>query len=285
MENKSNQVESRNLTEKEEKVLVELIKSAEEMGDNGIEFCIEDVVYPLDLSVNVIKGVCASLSKKGLVNMYHGASYFDGEVSKKGFNYYRQYLENPTKPEDQPSTNQVVDKSQTLQKAEELAVELIETIGASNHSHDAIVNILIKMSEYKDKRFEEVMDNTYEMRKNICRSELSFADSTALVKKITEAYEEAFPDGFCEKAENHIDFGTHYVSYECIPAEDVTVTLDEDDEEEERGWYWKIKVILRNNKRAEGNIFQGQNDSAKYTFHEEYCVLCKALGLKPAHIY
>lgn len=266
MENKSNQVESRNLTEKEEKVLVELIKSAEEMGDSGIEFCIEDVVYPLDLSVNVIKGVCASLSKKG-------------------FNYYRQYLENPTKPEDQPSTNQVVDKSQTLQKAEELAVELIETIGASNHSHDAIVNILIKMSEYKDKRFEEVMDNTYEMRKNICRSELSFADSTALVKKITEAYEEAFPDGFCEKAENHIDFGTHFVSYECIPAEDVTVTLDEDDEEEERGWYWKIKVVLRNNKWAEGNIFQGQNDSAKYTFHEEYCVLCKALGLKPAHIY
>ena len=37
------QTESRNLTEKEERVLVALIKNAEEIGDNGVEFFIGDV--------------------------------------------------------------------------------------------------------------------------------------------------------------------------------------------------------------------------------------------------
>lgn len=86
------QTESRNLTEKEERVLVALIKNAEEIGDNGVEFFIGDVANELDLSINVVKGVCASLYKKDMIDMYHGEYYFDGEVFPSGFNYYQQFL-------------------------------------------------------------------------------------------------------------------------------------------------------------------------------------------------
>lgn len=40
------------------------------------------------------------------------------------------------------------------------------------------------MAEFKDKLFEDILDASYEMRKDICRSNVSFADCTELIQKL-----------------------------------------------------------------------------------------------------
>lgn len=67
------------LTGKEAQVL-NVIKECATTSDNGKEFIIEDVAKKINLSELQVRGVCSSLQKKGLVNMFNGACYYDGEI-------------------------------------------------------------------------------------------------------------------------------------------------------------------------------------------------------------
>ena len=42
----------------------------------------------------------------------------------------------------------------------------------------------LQMAKWKDEQFEKILDETYEMRKEICRSNVSFADLTEFVQQL-----------------------------------------------------------------------------------------------------
>lgn len=57
-------------------------------------------------------------------------------------------------------------------------------------SQDAIYNIATEIAQWKDEQFNKILDETYEMRKEICRSNVSFADCTELIQRIRKKLEE-----------------------------------------------------------------------------------------------
>ena len=73
------------ITKNEKIVLEAMIKNARSVGDNGIEFCLEDVAKMCNMSFASVKGTAGSLRNKGLIYCYNGECYFDGEVRPEGF--------------------------------------------------------------------------------------------------------------------------------------------------------------------------------------------------------
>lgn len=72
------------LTSNEKEVLAAIIVNARKVGDNGLEFILEDVAKDLNRSIRSIIGTAANLQKKGLISCANG-SYFNGEVTEEGF--------------------------------------------------------------------------------------------------------------------------------------------------------------------------------------------------------
>ena len=73
------------ITKNEEMVLKAMIENAKSVGDNGIEFWLEDVAKICNMSLANVKGTAGSLRNKGLIFCYNGECCFDGEVRPEGF--------------------------------------------------------------------------------------------------------------------------------------------------------------------------------------------------------
>jgi hypothetical protein len=47
-----------------------------------------------------------------------------------------------------------------------------------------IMELVNDVLEWKDEQIEKVLEDTYDLRKNVCRSDISFADSTEVIKQL-----------------------------------------------------------------------------------------------------
>lgn len=102
------------LTDKEQIALKLFVEFSE--GDEG--FVLEDVEKDAKetegISPKSLKGLCASLQKKGLLDMYNGNAYFDGEVTNLGMETYKRLVAEATaeapKKEEQKKEAKKADK-------------------------------------------------------------------------------------------------------------------------------------------------------------------------------
>lgn len=72
------------LTNNEKSVLVAIVANAKQVGDNGVEFILEDVAKTTGKSIRSISATAGSLAKKGMLLTANGESYFDGVVTEAG---------------------------------------------------------------------------------------------------------------------------------------------------------------------------------------------------------
>lgn len=72
------------LTNNEKSVLVAIVNNAKEVGDNDIEFILEDVAKAMNKNIRSISATAGSLAKKGMLLTANGESYFDGIVTDEG---------------------------------------------------------------------------------------------------------------------------------------------------------------------------------------------------------
>lgn len=72
------------LTNNEKSVLVAIVANAKQVGDNGIEFILEDVAKEMGKNIRSISATAGSLAKKGMLLTANGESYFDGVVTEAG---------------------------------------------------------------------------------------------------------------------------------------------------------------------------------------------------------
>lgn len=77
-------METVKLTNKEKSVLVAIVANAKSVGDNGVEFILEDVAKEMGKNIRSISATAGSLAKKGMLLTANGESYFDGEVTEAG---------------------------------------------------------------------------------------------------------------------------------------------------------------------------------------------------------
>ena len=77
-------METVKLTNNEKSVLVAIIENAKQVGDNGIEFILEDVAKTTGKTIRSISATAGSLAKKGMLLTANGESYFDGVVTEAG---------------------------------------------------------------------------------------------------------------------------------------------------------------------------------------------------------
>lgn len=77
-------METVKLTNNEKSVLVAIVANAKQVGDNGVEFILEDVAKTTGKSIRSISATAGSLAKKGMLLTTNGESYFDGVVTEAG---------------------------------------------------------------------------------------------------------------------------------------------------------------------------------------------------------
>lgn len=77
-------METVKLTNNEKSVLVAIVANAKSVGDNGVEFILEDVAKEMGKNIRSISATAGSLAKKGMLLTANGESYFDGEVTEAG---------------------------------------------------------------------------------------------------------------------------------------------------------------------------------------------------------
>lgn len=82
------------LTNNEKSVLVAIVNNAKEVGDNGIEFILEDVAKVMNKNIRSISATAGSLAKKGMLLTANGDSYFDGELTEAGLHEVEENNEN-----------------------------------------------------------------------------------------------------------------------------------------------------------------------------------------------
>lgn len=90
------------LTNNEKSVLVAIVANAKQVGDNGVEFILEDVAKTTGKSIRSISATAGSLAKKGMLLTANGESYFDGVVTESGLH----------EVEESDKVNQEVNKNQ-----------------------------------------------------------------------------------------------------------------------------------------------------------------------------
>lgn len=95
-------METVKLTNNEKSVLVAIVANAKQVGDNGVEFILEDVAKTTGKSIRSISATAGSLAKKGMLLTANGESYFDGVVTEAGLH----------EVEESDKVNQEVNKNQ-----------------------------------------------------------------------------------------------------------------------------------------------------------------------------
>lgn len=78
------------LTDAEKCLLKAIVENAHASGDNGVEFIVDDVARAVGKSVNEVAGICSSLQRKAMVEMYRGGSYFDGKITSAAEEWYNK---------------------------------------------------------------------------------------------------------------------------------------------------------------------------------------------------
>jgi hypothetical protein len=97
-------METVKLTNNEKSVLVAIVANAKSVGDNGVEFILEDVAKEMGKNIRSISATAGSLAKKGMLLTANGESYFDGEVTEAGLHEVKE--DNKVNQEVNNSKNQ-----------------------------------------------------------------------------------------------------------------------------------------------------------------------------------
>ena len=79
-----------NLTNNEQVVLKAIVENAHEVGDNGVEFLLDEVVGATGMSQRSVQGICSSLQKKGYIDCFSGEYYFDGYIHPVAEEWYKE---------------------------------------------------------------------------------------------------------------------------------------------------------------------------------------------------
>ena len=87
-------METIKLTNNEKSVLVAIVANAKQVGDNGVEFILEDVAKTTGKSIRSISATAGSLAKKGMLLTANGESYFDGVVTVEESDKVNQEVNN-----------------------------------------------------------------------------------------------------------------------------------------------------------------------------------------------
>lgn len=79
-----------NLTNNEQVVLKAIVENAHEIGDNGVEFLLDEVVGATGMSQRSVQGICSSLQKKGYIDCFSGECCFDGMIHPIAEEWYKE---------------------------------------------------------------------------------------------------------------------------------------------------------------------------------------------------
>lgn len=119
-------METVKLTNNEKSVLVAIVENAKSVGDNDIEFILQDVAKDTGKSIRSISATAGSLAKKGMLLTANGESYFDGVVTEAGLH----------EVEESDKVNQEVNKNQ-------------ENMEDKNFESPVMDNRIVKLNELK----------------------------------------------------------------------------------------------------------------------------------------
>lgn len=136
------------LTKNEREVLVAIVANAEQIGDSGTEFILEDIVKPLNKSMRSISGTASSLQKKGLVAMNNGEAYFDGCVTEAGLHEVESSKVNnnqEVKTQSNKSKNMATNKSKTVKVEDSKSVNN----AVDNFDTPVMDERILKLNEFK----------------------------------------------------------------------------------------------------------------------------------------
>lgn len=100
------------LTKNEREILVAIVANAKKVGDNGIEFILQDVAKTTGKNIRSVSATAGSLAKKGMLLTANGDSYFDGELTEKGISMIEDSNVNNNK------SNNSKDMKATVKKTE-----------------------------------------------------------------------------------------------------------------------------------------------------------------------
>lgn len=121
-------METVKLTNNEKSVLVAIVANAKQVGDNGVEFILEDVAEEMGKNIRSISATAGSLAKKGMLLTANGESYFDGVVTEAGLH----------EVEESDKVNQEVDNNKNQDNMED-----------KNFDAPAMDERIVKLNELK----------------------------------------------------------------------------------------------------------------------------------------
>ena len=136
------------LTKNEREVLEAIVANAKQVGDNEVEFILEDVAKTTGKSIRSISATAGSLAKKGMLLTANGDSYFDGEVTEAGLHE----VEN-SKVNNEQEVNKQSNKSKNMAKKTNKTVKVEDSKSVNNavDNFDAPVmdERILKLNELK----------------------------------------------------------------------------------------------------------------------------------------
>lgn len=143
-------METVKLTNNEKSVLVAIVANAKQVGDNEVEFILEDVAKTTGKSIRSISATAGSLAKKGMLLTANGESYFDGVVTEAGLHE----VEESDKVNQEVNKNQApkekkADKSKKDVQPKEKAAKTARKVGDVHPKHPTWV-----WTEYAPGKFD-----------------------------------------------------------------------------------------------------------------------------------
>lgn len=136
------------LTKNEREVLVAIVANAKKVGDNGIEFILQDVAEATGKNIRSVSATTGSLAKKGMLLTANGDSYFDGEVTEAGLHEVES-----SKVNNEQEVNNQSNKSKNMatKKAKTVKVEDNKEVKNAVDNFDAPVmdERILKLNELK----------------------------------------------------------------------------------------------------------------------------------------
>lgn len=122
-------METVKLTNNEKSVLVAIVENAKQVGDNGVEFILQDVAKATGKSIRSISAIAGSLAKKGMLLTANGESYFDGVVTEAGLHEVEESDKVNQEVNNNKNQENMEDKNFDAPVMDERIVKLNEIIG------------------------------------------------------------------------------------------------------------------------------------------------------------
>lgn len=136
------------LTKNEREILVAIVANAKKVGDNGIEFILQDVAEATGKNIRSISATTGSLAKKGMLLTANGDSYFDGELTEAGLHEVESSKVNnnqEVKTQSNKSKNMATKANKTVKVEDSKSV----TNAVDNFDAPVMDERILKLNELK----------------------------------------------------------------------------------------------------------------------------------------